>query len=176
MPYVDPNTIHDPAPSGVPPAAWGTVINDNLEYLVEMPYCSVYRTTTQSVPNATSTRLIPNAVRWDETGMHVPATNSTRITIIESGIYMINATAHYAGDADGYRQLQVHYTEFAFSEFARNIFTVTSSDPASLVLCGSMTRELTTGNWCEITTYHTAGAALNVTLLEFTVRKMARIP
>lgn len=172
--YIDPETIHDPAPGEIPPSTWGLAINDDLEYLVEMPYCSLANTTGTAVPDSTSTRLIPLVEKWDEFAMHSTATNSTRINILEPGIYNVRAAVQWPGDVDGYRLLQVHFVSLGGAPFARAVFSMTAGSGDGLVQNGTVPLRMTVGDYAEITVWHNSGASMTVLMNEFTVKKIAR--
>lgn len=65
------------------------------------PACRVYRTTDQSIATATTTAIAFDAERHDATGMHEPATNPSRITIVTPGVYRLSAAVEFGTDPVG---------------------------------------------------------------------------
>lgn len=91
MPYVDLNTIHNPATGTVPPATWGDQVRDNDEFLVDPPACSVMHSTTQTTVHNTLKILNADTENFDNNAMHSTVTNNSRITIQSAGRYIIGA-------------------------------------------------------------------------------------
>jgi hypothetical protein len=103
VPYVDIQTVHNPATGTVAPAAWGDQIRDDLEFLIDPPGCSLFHSTTQSVPNDTGTQLAANSESYDNDAMHSTVSNTSRITCQTAGRYLFTATIEYSANATGRR-------------------------------------------------------------------------
>lgn len=173
MPYVDPDTIQVPTSGQTTLSTWGTTVNDDLEYLVEMPYASVNGRFNQSVPTSTSTVLYPDTEVWDEYAMHSAVSNTDRLTIVEAGIYCFTATASIGSNGTGYRMLQIQVSSsgvpFAFTQIRMPVITANT-----VLMCGSLMRSMTVGDWVNVAVWHNGGVSLNCQLFEFTARMMGR--
>ena len=114
MPYVDPQSIHNPATGTSPPASWGDNVRDNVVWLAgdaasggSKPMCRVYNNADQNVATATFTALTFNSERYDVGGMHSTTTNTSRITIPSGGggIYHVGAAIRFASSTAGTTRL-----------------------------------------------------------------------
>ena len=108
--YVDPQTIHNPAAGGKPPATWGDTIRDDLEFLIAPPSVKAKRTTTQSISNATLTLVAFNATdEWDTDAFHDTTTNNSRLTVPAGlgGRYFVAVNIGWADNATGDREIQI---------------------------------------------------------------------
>lgn len=66
---------------------WNTYLRDNLNALMDVPRCRVYRSSTQSVASATYTEILWNAERYDTASLHSTVSNTGRITAPIAGVY-----------------------------------------------------------------------------------------
>lgn len=171
MAYVDTDIIHTPATGAVAPAAWGLQVRDNLEFLVEPPACSVFNSVAQSLANSTLTVLNANSEAFDSDAMHSTVTNNSRITIQTAGRYEFCATVFFASDPDGTR-----FIEFIVNGTTRyNIMQIASAGASQeTILTGSRKLDLAVGDYVEVRARHIAGAALDVTLNEFSTEYSTR--
>lgn len=103
MSYTDPDSVHVPTTGAVAPAAWGTVVRDDLEFLIDPPSCSVFNSGTQSVPSQTSPFTILNAdsENFDNDGMHSTVSNTSRLTVQTAGRYWVQTVVSFDADATG---------------------------------------------------------------------------
>lgn len=164
MAYSDLNTIHNPTAGQVPPASWGDQIRDNFEFLIDPPACSVYHSTTASVSDATTTSLNANSEYFDNDSMHSTSTNTSRITIQTAGRYLFFATVQFAADTDGVRNVKFRINGSTEYECVQ---VPAVSAVNSIVLTATRAFVCSASDYVETRVYHTAGNALNVTLLEF---------
>jgi hypothetical protein len=105
VPYVDLNTIHNPATGTVPPAAWGDQVRDNLEFLIDPPACTVFNSTGVTLTNATDTLLSANSETFDNDGMHSTVANQSRITAQTAGRYLVFQQLRFAANSTGARRI-----------------------------------------------------------------------
>ncbi len=112
MPYVDPNSIHNPATGTSPPATWGDNVRDNIVWLAgdaasggPKPMCRVYNNASINIATATNTALTFNSERYDVGGMHSTSVNTSRITIPTGGggVYHLGGCVVFASNATGVR-------------------------------------------------------------------------
>jgi hypothetical protein len=132
---------------------WGTPVSKG---------CGIYNTGSQSVNNTTDTTLSWNAQLWDTDNYHSTSTNPSRMTIPAGlgGKYLLTGTLAYGGSAVGARFVSIRVN-------GASSFYISSSTNLGAVFNVSipyaMTLALNAGDYLEISTYHDAGAALNVT-------------
>jgi hypothetical protein len=165
VPYVDPNTVHNPSTGAVIPAAWGDTVRDDLEFLIDPPACSVYNSTVQAVTTGlTGEELTANSENYDNDSMHSTVSATSRITFQTAGRYFISARVQYATGA-GDRRL----TQFLF-----NGATSVNADQRSptggaysTIVSTDCTYVATAGEYVEVHVAQDSGGDLDVTLLEF---------
>ena len=165
MPYVDPQTVHNPATGTVAPATWGDTVRDDLEFLIDPPACSVFNSAAVSVTTGTTfTIMNANSENFDNDGMHSTVSNTSRITAQTAGRYLCLATATYASGTTGFRGL-------AFLHQGTTKFGEVQISPAAggvgTAVTTAATRVLTAGQYVEVEARHTQGSNLDVTLVEF---------
>lgn len=166
MPYVDLDTIHNPATGAVAPAAWGDQVRDNLEFLVDPPACSIKETTAQSVPNVTDTAMTSNEENFDNNSMHSTVTNTSRITIQTAGRYLLFSTLRFAGSTGGFYR-QVQFLVNGATTYAMATATQVPNAGVETIISTSKALVLAAGDYVECMARHNAGGALNVNLDEF---------
>jgi hypothetical protein len=166
MPYVDLNTIHNPATGTVAPASWGDQVRDNDEWLIDPPSCSV-KGSGDNIPNNTLTALTCDTELYDNSAMHSTVTNNTRITINTTGRYLFTATIQFAssGAQQGYRQgdFQVN----AGTHFFGMIVPCVTDAGIQTTICFQRLMVLTAGDYVELIARQTAGGALVSSPIEF---------
>jgi hypothetical protein len=171
MPYVDPNTVHNPATGTVAPAAWGDVIRDDLEFMIDPPICSVFHSTTQNVTTGGSgVDLAADSENFDNDAMHSTVTNNSRITIQTAGRYLLTATIDFQQDATGQRQLQFKLNDTTTFGIDRRQTT------SSLVAINQSTATiaLVAGDYVEVNAFQNSGSTLTCNLRMFTVLYLTR--
>ena len=121
--------------------------------------CSVYSTATQSIPQA-STAVVAYANEFFDTdAMHDNATNNSRITITTAGIYIITATAQFAGAGGGaYRLIGIR--KYGTTELGYNNPPV---EPARGNV--SIIDSASVNDYYEVIVYQNSGSALNLATL-----------
>jgi len=105
VPYVDVQTIHNPATGAVAPAAWGDGLRDNQEFFIDPPACSVFDGIGQTLSNSTAAALACGSETFDNDAMHSTVSNSSRITVQTAGRYLFIVTAEFGTNATGIRQV-----------------------------------------------------------------------
>jgi hypothetical protein len=171
MPYVDPQSVHNPATGTIAPAAWGDTIRDDLEFLVDPPACSVFHSVVQSTSSGVSTALAADSENFDNAGMHSTVTNNSRITIQVAGRYLLLATMEFANNATGWRSTGF-FINGVFSPIGGQ--TVPPAGSQTTRLSATRTRVLAVGDYVEVQSNQNSGVALNVGLAEFGVVFLTR--
>jgi hypothetical protein len=172
MAYVDPNTIHNPTTGSVAPAAWGDVVRDDLEFLIDPPVCSLSGAAT-SAANLTIVTLTCNTEIFDNDAMHSTVTNPTRITAQTAGRYDITAVVRYDFTAGGGGRL-LQFFHNATTQY--NVAQVASTTVASrdTIISGGRKIVMAAGDFVEVRARQDSGGTINVTVDEFAATFLTR--
>lgn len=126
------------------------------------PRCRLYRSTDQSIPNATTTAISFDGEEVDSGGLHAPSPNPTRITVPTgwSGEWMFGGCIDFASDPDGYREVCVRKNGTANLVMARF-----GANPGggTVVPISTGVVPMAEGAYVELTAYQNSGGALNAT-------------
>lgn len=169
MPYVDPNTVHNPSTGTVAPAAWGDVVRDDLEFLIDPPACSVFNSGNQSVPTATVTVLTANSEFFDNDGMHSTVTNNSRITAQTAGRYLTMSAVSFA---TGTGSRTVSFLLNGSSTLNAILLPAVSGNVTRVVALRLIT--LAAGEYVETRVSQDSGGGLDVALVEFGATYLTR--
>lgn len=111
-PFVDPQTLHNPAVAGIPPAAWGDAVRDDLVFHNTWVGCIVQRTINQTI----SDDSVHNWIQWqgpdlhDSDAFHSSSSLTPERILVPSGLggkYMVGANLVFApGGVSTERNLQ----------------------------------------------------------------------
>lgn len=166
MTYIDPNTIHNPATGTVAPAAWGDVVRDDLEFLIDPPACSVFHNTTQSLVTATLTVLSANSEFFDNDAMHSTVTNNSRITIQTAGRYLVLGVVRFATSGAGNARL-LQFLVNGTTQYEVQQVGGTSTAARDTLLSGSRLIVLAAADYVEVRARQDTGGNLATNLEEF---------
>ncbi len=172
MPYSDLALTHVPATGNVAPAAWGTQIRTNFEFLIDPPACSVLGSSAQSVANDTLVILNAGSETFDNDGMHSTVTNNSRITAQTAGRYLINTVVEFAANAASYNQVDFLKNGATTLPGTRLPPVTTGAFPTALAITETVV--LAAGDYVEVRVRHTAGGTIDVTLAQFNALFMTR--
>jgi hypothetical protein len=164
MAYADLATVQATDPGSILTAAWCDQVRDNEEFFIAPPSCHVYNSAAVSVNNATDTQLGADSERWDTNAMHSTVSVTSRITMQTAGKHRLVSNVAFAADVDG-RRLCAFLINGTTTFGGTQLQAVTTGN--STVVSFEDTYEFAAGDYVEIRVHHTAGAALNVTLVEF---------
>lgn len=164
--YVDPQTIHNPAAGGKPPATWGDTVRDDIVSLAKPPGVRVVRSgAAQTITTATETAITfgtGDAVEdWDTDAFHSMSSNTSRITIPTGfgGRYSLHGSVVWAADSTGMRITSIK--KGAATYLAMDCRApITSGDVTVVNL--SCEVALAAGEYVELRVYHTKGSGLDV--------------
>jgi hypothetical protein len=170
MPYVDPNTVHNPATGTVAPAAWGDTIRDDLEFLIDPPCCSVKASSAQSLTNGVTTALNAATENFDNNAMHSTVTNNSRITIQTAGRYLAIALVRYAANGNNSRTLSF-FTNGTVNHDLTNGLAANNGDT---FWSGSKSFVFAVSDYIEVRATQYSGGNLDVALEDFTVMYLTR--
>lgn len=161
MAYADPNSIHNPSSGTSPPAAWGDVIRDDLEWLARnKPHCRVHRSSAVSIPTGVGTTIVFDLERVDVGGMHSTVTNPSRITVPTGGDgwYAFGGSVEFVAGTTGVRQLQILYN--GGTTLASHQTPQTTGVPCQLSIATRY--QLIAGDYLELMVIQTEGAGLTL--------------
>lgn len=163
--YAALSTIQTIAAGEVFTAATLQQANDNGEFLIDPPACSIFDSTAQSLADNTSTAMTSNEENFDNDSMHSTASNTSRITIQTAGRYMFWATLSFAANSTGHRVLRLLVNNTTTYDL-QVINSGTAATP--IVLSGSKSLVLAASDYVECIGAQNSGGALNVTFLDLT--------
>ena len=124
------------------------------------PSARVYNSGNVSIATAPAVGVIPlNSERFDGSGMHDPAANSTRITIATPGIYLIGANVTWEPNSTGARELNLRVNG---SDLVARVVQDAATAPNTTDQHVSSLVSLAAGDYVEIAVRHNAGAPVNV--------------
>lgn len=105
--WPDPTGAHTPTTGQAAPAAWGNKVNAAVDFLRSAPSAGVYNSAALSIATGALTALTFNSERWDNDSIHSTASNTSRLTCVTAGLYVVECHIVWAdAHADG-RQLDL---------------------------------------------------------------------
>jgi hypothetical protein len=177
VPYVDLNTIHNPATGTVAPATWGDQIRDNFEFLIDPPACSISQAASQTVASSTTVVMGTTALEnYDNDAMHSDSTNRSRITVSTAGRYLAIATvftdAFLGGNNAFYRFLFRKNGSTSIGGFRMKNTPLNATE--AVRIAASRTLIMAATDYIEVTFDHTLGGSIEVTLDELQMTFLTR--
>lgn len=161
-PFVDPQSLHNPATGTSPPASWGDAVRDGVVFCATPPSCRANRTTTQSIADLTATAVSFTAAdSWDTDGFHSTVSNQSRLTVPSGlgGKYLIVASVPWANHTTGWRDLTIRANGSTGLDSTRVGSGVANPYPISTI---TTIQQLAAGTYVEVTAWQNSGAALDV--------------
>ena len=161
-PYIDPQTVHNPATGTSPPASWGDTVRDNQQLFSTPPSVKAVRTAVQSLANATfSPMAFTAADEWDTDSFHSTTVNNTRITVPSGlgGTYHLTGNLTYDLGPSSQRFFSIKLNGSAD-------IGVSNYNPAGVnghVSTISLLYKLAAGDYIELSCFQSSGVALNIT-------------
>lgn len=119
-------------------------------------YCLVNRTTNQSILNATSTAISFNNEIAD-TGNYFDAGSPTRLTISDTGIYLVGGSVYWETNVNGSRIINL--ISDGVSAFYYDVRPVTGTGGCAATVYGMI--KYTTPGYLELSVWQGSGIALN---------------
>jgi hypothetical protein len=139
--------------SGVP--TWATPATGNTAVAVQ---CN--KSGNQSINNSTVTIVTFDTETVDTDGFHSTVTNTDRLTVPsgKAGKYLVVATANFAGNATGIRQLLLYKntTQVAENVIASNSGGGSTNANAQIIV------DLAVGDYMSYSVWQNSGGALNI--------------
>jgi hypothetical protein len=133
-------------------------ISDDLTLLAHPPLCAVYKSTTQSIANATGTNLIPNVIQVDQdpTGTAIYSSGTGRMTIRTAGLYSAEGQVQYQNNASttGTVQAGIQKNGADIVVSIADGQAITESVPVVME-----TQRFVVGDWLALRAFQDTGAA-----------------
>ena len=126
----------------------------------------IYRTSTQSIANATATAVQFDAESFDTDGYHDNVTNNTRFTIPsgKGGYYLLTSNIRYGNNATGGRSIDFYKNGSRIAgSYLPTISGSSVAYSASTVINGAV------ADYFEVYVYQDSGGSLNITSGDDTV-------
>lgn len=145
-------------------------LRDSLNFLLNPPHCYGYRNAALSITTGGSEQLIgldAEAYDWSVSAMHDLVTNNSRITIPETGLYTIFASATIAANATGRRSLTVRKNAAGVAGAGTAVFALNtggSTGTFGTVVEGCKDYPLTAGDYIEMFMFQDSGGSLALTV------------
>lgn len=156
-PYVDPQTVHNPATGTSPPASWGDTVRDNQQLFASPPMVKAVRNAQAIAHNTMTAISFTDPDEWDTDNFHSTVTNPTRLTIPTglSGKYLIQVNLGYANGPAGTRYIKIQ------KNGATALTVIQDDDAANIWYSNAMAMaHLTATDYVEVIAYQYSTWAL----------------
>ena len=162
-------------------AAQANAWTDGIDFLVgngsnTSPIVSVRQTVSQSIPASTWAAVTMDTETLDTDGMHSTSSNTSRLTVVTPGWYLVQGVAGFAADTVGVRQvgLRVNLTGSSGSTEGQVNGNAVGGGQPTAKPCSALV-QMAAGDWIELVVRQTSGGALDTetTLTEFQSRLVA---
>jgi len=114
----------------------------------------VYNSTTQSISNATNTKITFDTESYDTNSYHSTTTNTSRFTIPTTGYYRLDAQISFDANATGSREISIWKNGGQIVDYRTGAATQ-ASVPTTISCCAQVSA--TAGDYFEINIYQTSG-------------------
>lgn len=158
-PYVDPQTIHNPATGTSPPASWGDAVRDGLEFLARTPGVVVQTTSSQNATTAAWYNISWNGADLRDTdGYHTGTTDTITIPTGLGGWYNIAGAVSFAANATGVRG--VRYSINGAGDYRLAMLPAIAALSTRVPVSGDVL--LAAGDVLRISAYQSSGGTLAI--------------
>ncbi|MAF43780.1 MAG: hypothetical protein CMI54_06400 [Parcubacteria group bacterium] len=129
-----------------------------LSKLAAVPAVRVYNSANIELANTTMTALTFDSERFDTDAMHSTASNTSRLTCVTAGKYLITANISFLGDTTGGRKvyLRINGDTYIAMQNAQNLASEAVDIECSTLYAMSAT------DYAEVVVIQSSGAALDV--------------
>lgn len=129
------------------------------DYLANGPFVNVTRSTTQSIPNNTTTDVSFTVETSDRSSLVAVTLTSVTVPAALAGVCLITTYAQFEANATGFRVLGIQIDGATYADHRREAMT-TAAQPHCMHVC--MTRLLTAGQVIKAQVFQNSGGALNI--------------
>jgi hypothetical protein len=118
----------------------------------------VFKSSTQSISNATVTDLTFDSETFDTDAFHSTSSNTDRLTVPagKAGKYLVIAKMSYAGGVNGIRQVFIYKNTTEIE-----VLTWQNTSNSNADMCLSTIVDLTVGDYVKMATWQNNGGSLN---------------
>jgi hypothetical protein len=136
-------------------------VRDAVNFLIAQPLCAVTNSAVQSLATSTVTVVTFDTESTDSDNMHSTVTNTSRLTAVTPGWYMVSGNVPFQANATGSRWIAFQVNGVAGSRigFAQILSTGGATDTA---LSSSAPVFLNVNDYVEMVAWQASGGALNI--------------
>ncbi len=138
-------------------ALMNTNVRDSVNFLIAPPLCVVTHSTTQTLTTSTNTPIVFDTEATDTDGMHSTVSNTSRLTAVTAGYYILTGHIPFASNATGSRHAWISINGAA-TRIAWTGVPAISGLVTSVGASGSVF--LNVGDYAELMGYQSSGAGL----------------
>lgn len=139
-------------------AQWNSNVRDAINFLIGVPVFEGRQTVAQSIANATEVAVLFDVEDVDNDNGHSVSTNTSRYTAQTAGRWQLSGAMSYVANATGFRNCDWLVNGGQITSLNYNNLTAGSS---CRIAGRTMTKFLNVGDYVEMGTFQTSGAALN---------------
>jgi hypothetical protein len=140
-------------------------VRDTFNFQLAPPRCFAYRTTDESLTNATWEVLNFDTELYDSHGAHSGVTNTARLTAPESGLYSVTLQVRFAANSTNSRQAQVRVNDTSSNGTGGTRVALVSVQAASggdvTTIGHTFDTQLSATDWIVLDAQQNSGGALN---------------
>lgn len=152
-----PSTLASQSTNGAATSAWANGVKSWVDFLANPPCARVFHNAAQSIANTTFAALAFNSERYDVDTMHSTVTNTSRLTCNTPGLYHLEASVEFAGNATNTRQAMIRLNGTTY--IARSTSPGVTVDQSLVVSCDY---RLSATDYVELVVWQNSGGALNI--------------
>lgn len=133
-------------------------------YVRHIPYCVLRRSSNQTLTTGANTAILFDTEDTDTDGLHDLVTNTSRLTISRTGLWLVGAALRFAGNATSFRRTTIvrNSTDVLSSMNMETVTAVVQDIALPVVL-----RRLTAGDFLELFAVQNSGGNLDVQATNF---------
>jgi hypothetical protein len=124
--------------------------------------CSLYHTTTQSIPNSTDSKLLYDSEFFDTDGFHSTVSNTSRVTIPAglAGKYLLTGRVTWAGNSTNSRWIRFMKNGSDNGIFGQGTVIYPGHANTFAMMATAMV-DLVAGDYVEVNVFQNSGGSLN---------------
>jgi hypothetical protein len=129
---------------------------------LQQPGCRLTNSVAQVLTNDTFTAIAFDTQRWQRGGIHSTTTNNTRITISDTGKWLVGGNLGYEPHATGRRMILIRVDGTVYETAIANPGFAPSVGLGNLGLATNTVLDLTAGQYVELIGYQSSGGDLDI--------------
>lgn len=136
----------------------GGVLTGYIPTTKEDKGCRVYNSAAQTIGDASWTALTFDSEAYDTDGMHSTSTNTSRLTCVTAGKYLVHGQVTFAANATGSRWVAIKKN----GTFYVNESRPNAGSSSTVVFHVDLLVDLAVNDYVELFVFQTSGGNLNV--------------